>query len=85
MGDHVDARFNLIKQMIESNLVVGVNMLTLWKDPGTLDHWITSLRELIDAGVGEPVVAEGFPSDRAPDAHRFIAERRNVGKVVLTP
>jgi len=26
-----------------------------------------------------------FPFDRAPDAHRFIAERRNIGKVVLVP
>ena len=33
----------------------------------------------------KPVVAEAFPFDRAPDAHRFIEERRNVGKVVLVP
>ena len=32
-----------------------------------------------------PVVAESFPFDRAADAHRFIHERRNVGKVVLVP
>ena len=32
-----------------------------------------------------PVVAQAFPFDRAPDAHRFIAERRNIGKVVLVP
>ena len=30
------------------------------------------------------MVAEAFPFDRAADAHRFIDERRNVGKVVLT-
>ena len=33
----------------------------------------------------KPVVAEAFPFDRAADAHRFIEERRNVGKVVLVP
>ena len=33
----------------------------------------------------DPVVAESFPFDRAGDAHRFIAERRNIGKVVLVP
>ena len=32
-----------------------------------------------------PVVAESFPFERAADAHRFIHERRNVGKVVLVP
>ena len=78
-------RFNLIKQMSESKTVVGLNMLTLWKDRGTFEPWIQPLRELTDAGVIQPVVAEAFPFDRAPDAHRFIAERRNVGKVVLTP
>jgi NADPH:quinone reductase-like Zn-dependent oxidoreductase len=29
-------------------------------------------------------VAEAFPLERAADAHRFLAERRNIGKVVLT-
>jgi NADPH:quinone reductase-like Zn-dependent oxidoreductase len=78
-------RFNLIKQMSESKAVIGLNMLTLWKDRGTLEPWIAPLRELMDNGVIQPVVAEAFPFDRAPDAHRMIAERRNVGKVVLTP
>jgi hypothetical protein len=32
-----------------------------------------------------PVVAAAFPFDRATAAHRLIAERRNVGKVVLAP
>jgi len=78
-------RFNLIKQMSESKSVIGLNMLTLWKDRGTLEPWIAPLRELLENGVIQPVVAEAFPFDRAPDAHRMIAERRNVGKVVLTP
>jgi NADPH:quinone reductase-like Zn-dependent oxidoreductase len=30
------------------------------------------------------VVAQGFPLERVADAHRFMAERKNVGKVVLT-
>jgi zinc-binding alcohol dehydrogenase family protein len=39
----------------------------------------------LQKGELKPVVAEAFPFDRAPDAHRFIAERRNIGKVVLVP
>ncbi|MEA2411679.1 MAG: Zinc-binding dehydrogenase, partial [Thermoleophilaceae bacterium] len=42
------------------------------------------LREWIDAGQLRPVVAEAFPLERAADAHRLLAERKNVGKVVLT-
>jgi NADPH:quinone reductase-like Zn-dependent oxidoreductase len=78
-------RFNLIKQMSSSKAVIGLNMLRLWDDQGTLDAWIEPLRELMDDGTIEPVVAEAFPFERAPDAHRMIAERRNVGKVVLVP
>jgi NADPH:quinone reductase-like Zn-dependent oxidoreductase len=78
-------RFGLIKQMHSSKGVIGLNMLTLWDDRGTLEPWITPLRELLDDGTVRPVVAEGFTFDSAADAHRFIGERRNVGKVVLTP
>jgi NADPH:quinone reductase-like Zn-dependent oxidoreductase len=78
-------RFNLIKQMSASKAVIGLNMLTLWDHAGTLEPWITPLREMLDDGAIVPVVAESFPFDRAADAHRFIAERRNIGKVVLTP
>jgi NADPH:quinone reductase-like Zn-dependent oxidoreductase len=78
-------RFNLISQMQQSKAVIGLNMLTLWKQAGTLDPWIEPLRALMDDGTVRPVVAEAFPFDRAPDAHRMLAERRNVGKVVLTP
>ncbi len=78
-------RFSLIKQMSSSKAVIGLNMLRLWDDKGTLDSWIEPLRELMDDGTIEPVVAEAFPFERAPDAHRMIAERRNVGKVVLVP
>jgi NADPH:quinone reductase-like Zn-dependent oxidoreductase len=78
-------RFSLIKQMSASKAVIGLNMKRLWDDQGTLDSWITPLRALMDDGTIDPVVAEVFPFDRAPDAHRMIAERRNVGKVVLVP
>ncbi|HEV3228493.1 MAG TPA: medium chain dehydrogenase/reductase family protein [Solirubrobacteraceae bacterium] len=78
-------RFNLIKQMSESRAVIGLNMLTLWDDRKTLQPWIRPLQALMDEGVIRPVVAGAFPFERAADAHRMLAERRNVGKVVLTP
>jgi NADPH:quinone reductase-like Zn-dependent oxidoreductase len=78
-------RFNLIKQMSESKAVIGLNMLSLWKDRGTLQPWIEPLRELLDDGTVEPVVAAGFPFERAGEAQTMIVERRNLGKVVLTP
>ena len=78
-------RFNMIKQMSESKTVIGLNMLNLWQDRGTLEPWITPLRALLDDGTIEPVVAEGFSFEHAGAAHTMITERRNVGKVVLVP
>jgi NADPH:quinone reductase-like Zn-dependent oxidoreductase len=78
-------RFNLIKQMSESKAVIGLNMLSLWKDRGTLQPWIAPLRELLDDGTVAPVVAGAFSFEDAGAAQSMITERRNVGKVVLTP
>jgi NADPH:quinone reductase-like Zn-dependent oxidoreductase len=78
-------RFNLLKQMSESRAVIGLNMLRLWDDRKTLQPWIAPLRALMEEGVIRPVVAAAFPFERAADAHRMLIERRNVGKVVLTP
>lgn len=77
--------FDLIRQMSDSKAVIGLNMLRLWDDRGTLDPWLEPLVALIEDGTIQPVVSEAVPFDRAADAHRIIAERRNVGKVVLVP
>jgi NADPH:quinone reductase-like Zn-dependent oxidoreductase len=78
-------RFNMIKQMSESKAVIGLNMLTLWKDRGTLQPWIEPLREMLDDGTVKPVVAGDFSFEDAGAAQTMITERRNVGKVVLVP
>jgi NADPH:quinone reductase-like Zn-dependent oxidoreductase len=78
-------RFNMIKQMSESKAVIGLNMLSLWKDRQTLEPWIGPLRELLDDGTIMPVVAGDFGFEDAGAAHTMITERRNVGKVVLVP
>jgi NADPH:quinone reductase-like Zn-dependent oxidoreductase len=78
-------RFNMVKQISESKAVIGLNMLSLWKDHGTLAPWIVPLRALIDDGTVRPVVAGAFGFEDAGEAQRMITERRNIGKVVLTP
>lgn len=77
--------FDLIRQMSDSKAVIGLNMLRLWDDRGTLQPWTEPLTALIEDGTIRPLVSDAIPFDRAADAHRVIAERRNVGKVVLVP
>jgi NADPH:quinone reductase-like Zn-dependent oxidoreductase len=78
-------RFSLVKQMSESKAVIGLNMLSLWKDRETLEPWIDPLRELLDDGTIDPVIAGAFAFERAGAAHDMLTERRNLGKVVLLP
>jgi len=71
--------------MNENKGVFGLNMLKWWEREGSLDRVTEPLMADLEAGRLEPVVAEAFPFEQAGDAHKFIAERRNVGKVVLFP
>jgi NADPH:quinone reductase-like Zn-dependent oxidoreductase len=78
-------RFNPLRLMSNSKAAIGLNLLTLWEDRGSLEQVTAPLVGLLERGAIRPVVAEVFPFDRAADAHRFIQERKNIGKVVLTP
>jgi NADPH:quinone reductase-like Zn-dependent oxidoreductase len=77
--------FDLIKQMGASKAVIGLNMLSLWDDRGTLEPWIAPLADALASGVVAPVVHAAVPFVDAPEAHRIIGTRQNVGKVVLVP
>jgi NADPH:quinone reductase-like Zn-dependent oxidoreductase len=77
--------FNLLDQLSESKAVIGLNMLRLWDDRGTLEPWITPLTKALDDGTISPIVHAAVPFDEAPKAHRILAARENIGKVVLVP
>lgn len=71
--------------MNENKGVFGLNMLKWWEREGSLDRVTEPLMADLEAGRLDPIVAESFPFERAGEAHEFIAQRRNVGKVVLFP
>jgi NADPH:quinone reductase-like Zn-dependent oxidoreductase len=77
-------RFNPMKLSSESKSVIGLNMLRLWDAKGSVDQYSEPLTQWVDQGLLRPVVAEAFPLERVADAHRYMQERKNVGKVVLT-
>ncbi len=77
--------FNLLDQLSDSKAVIGLNMLRLWDDRGTLEPWIAPLTRALDDGTVRPVVHAAVPFAEAPEAHRILAARANVGKVVLVP
>ena len=74
-------------RMLNTNRSVGtLNLLSWWDADGHLDRLIRPLLVDLEAGPSwNRVVSEVFPFSRAADAHRALAERRNIGKVVLAP
>ena len=64
--------------------VFGLNVGHLWDERRQLKPLMELMMTELSAGRLEPIVARTFPLERAADAHRFIQNRSNIGKVVLT-
>jgi NADPH:quinone reductase-like Zn-dependent oxidoreductase len=65
--------------------VFSLHLLSWWRREGDMHRITAPLLIDLETGRLAPVVAKVFPFSKAGDAHRFLAERRNIGKVVLTP
>jgi NADPH:quinone reductase-like Zn-dependent oxidoreductase len=76
--------FHPIKLMNDNKAVVGVNLGHLWGHIEMLRGEMLGLLADYEAGRIKPVVGKTFPLADAAAAHRYIQERQNVGKVVLT-
>jgi NADPH2:quinone reductase len=70
--------------MNDNKAVIGVNLGHLWDHIGMLRREMMGLLSDYDGGRIKPVVGKTFPLADAAKAHRFMQERQNVGKVVLT-
>jgi NADPH:quinone reductase-like Zn-dependent oxidoreductase len=77
--------FHPIKLMNDNKAVIGVNLGHLWDHIDMLRREMTALVADCEAGRIRPVVDRTFPLADAAGAHRFLQERRNVGKVLLVP
>ena len=64
--------------------VFGLNLGHLWGERRQLQPLMDLLLMELSAERLTPVVAKTFPLERVADAHRFIQNRSNIGKVVLT-
>ena len=71
--------------MSENRGVFGVNIGHLWKEVATLRKHLDALVALYREGAIKPVIDTRVPFANAPDAHRRIMQRQNIGKVLLIP
>lgn len=76
---------NPVRLANDTRGVMGVNLGRLWSQEALLRTWMEQVLAYQQAGHLRVHVDRVFPLDNAAAAHRYIQERRNVGKVVLRP
>ena len=64
--------------------IYGLNMLTLSQRRDLIDRGMREIMKGAAEGWINPRVDRTFPLERAAEAHAYIQDRRNIGKVVLT-
>ncbi len=76
-------RYSPMSLMEKNRTVSGVNMGRLWHLSDLLRGEMEQLLSLFAQKKISPHVDRVFPLSAGPDAHRYIQERRNVGKVLF--
>jgi NADPH:quinone reductase-like Zn-dependent oxidoreductase len=77
--------FNPARLMNQNKGAFGVNLGHLWDQGERIAGWMETLLSYWAEGAVRPVVAAEFPFDRAAEAHHYVQDRRNLGKVLLVP
>ncbi|NLX09227.1 MAG: zinc-binding dehydrogenase [Chloroflexi bacterium] len=78
-------RFNPVALANENKGVLGLNLGRLWDEIPLLRAWADDLLAWQAGGDLDVHVDRVFTFDEAAEAHRYIQERRSVGKVILVP
>ena len=78
-------KFKPMSLMSFNRGVFGVNVGHLWHRGEEMTAILGEIVDLFADGTFVPVVDKSFPFDEAAAAHKYIQDRKNFGKVVLTP
>jgi NADPH:quinone reductase-like Zn-dependent oxidoreductase len=78
-------QFNPMSLMDQNKGAFGVNMGHMWGEVPRIRAWMLEILELYKQGVLVPRVDRAFPFEEAAAAHHYIQDRKNIGKVLLTP
>jgi synaptic vesicle membrane protein VAT-1 len=65
--------------------VFGVNLAKLWGEAPRLRAAMAELLPLLERKELDPIVDRTFPFERASDAHTYLHDRNNFGKILLIP
>jgi len=76
-------RFSPLKLLADSIAVIGVNLTKLAARGQLVRNELNELFRLYAANQIKPVIGKTFPLAEAAAAHRYIHERKNIGKILL--
>lgn len=76
-------KFKTLDLIDENKGVFGINLGHLWDQTDTLKTMLEEIISHVDDGTFKPVVDKVFPFDQVADAHQYIQDRKNFGKVLL--
>jgi synaptic vesicle membrane protein VAT-1 len=65
--------------------VFGLNLGHMWHEPEKISEWMKVILDGVREGWVRPHVDKAFPFAEVAAAHRYLEERKNIGKVVLVP
>jgi NADPH:quinone reductase-like Zn-dependent oxidoreductase len=77
-------RFHPLVLMRDNIAVIGVSLTTLASRPALLQGEMDEIFRLYTAGKIRPVIGKTFSLAQAAEAHQYIHDRKNIGKVILT-
>jgi NADPH:quinone reductase-like Zn-dependent oxidoreductase len=76
-------RFHPLKMLSQNMAVIGVCLGRLQSRGALVRAELDELFRLYGTGKIKPVIGKTFPLAEAAAAHRYIHDRKNVGKVIL--
>ncbi|MFZ0520619.1 MAG: zinc-binding dehydrogenase [Candidatus Acidiferrales bacterium] len=76
-------RFHPLKLMSQNISVIGISLGKLAARGAMLRGELDEIFKLYAAGKVKPVIGKTFPFADAASAHKYIQERKNIGKVIL--
>jgi NADPH:quinone reductase-like Zn-dependent oxidoreductase len=78
-------KYSPVRLMNANKGIFGVNISHLWNEEEKVHGWLMEILKGIEEGWVKPHVDKTFSFERAAEAHRYIEDRKNIGKVILVP
>lgn len=77
--------FHALPLLNRNRGVFGLNLGHMWHEPEKVAVWMRDILRGVEEGWVQPYVDQAFSFDEVGKAHRYLEERKNIGKVVLVP